>query len=176
LITAVSVIAAALAVAGAWQWPYTNSGQTSSIDTGGPSTQPAPGSAGSAGSPGTSGSAGSPASPEGDIRGEAAPALRRLVQRHWRKRLYEPEPEPKQEPKDPPPPLRISLVGTVLEPGRSQAIIRDSNGDTGFYRVGQQVGPDAHPATIESIGDNTIQVRRRGDVRTLKRNNAGSGS
>ncbi|MCC7409034.1 MAG: hypothetical protein IT442_13270 [Phycisphaeraceae bacterium] len=61
------------------------------------------------------------------------------------------------------PPLRVKLLGTVIEPGQSVAIVQDSTGKTLFLDVGQTV----EDATIQSIEPDRVTVRYYDEDREL---------
>lgn len=73
--------------------------------------------------------------------------------RPLRQALYDPPPPPPPE-VSPPPPLRIKLLGTILEPGNSEAIVMTSGGEMKMLRVGAVI----EDATVETIEDNQITV------------------
>lgn len=78
-----------------------------------------------------------------------------------------PPPPPKVEVKPPPPPIRAQLLGTVINPSRSQAIIRDEQGSVTFRTVGESVSA-AHPdAIIEEILATSIRLRRNETSETM---------
>ncbi|MCC7406889.1 MAG: hypothetical protein IT442_02380, partial [Phycisphaeraceae bacterium] len=61
------------------------------------------------------------------------------------------------------PPLRVKLLGTVIEPGQSVAIVQDSAGKTLFLDIGQTV----EDATIQSIEPDRVTVRYYDEDREL---------
>ena len=93
------------------------------------------------------------------------PALndfRGLWDKPIRRALYDPPPPPLPA-ATPPPPLRLKLLGTVLESGRSEAILMAANGEVKMLRVGAVVDD----ATIKTIGDAQITVHYHGQDLTL---------
>lgn len=79
--------------------------------------------------------------------------FRSVWDRPLRQALYDPPPPPPPE-VSPPPPLRIKLLGTILEPGNSEAIVMTSGGEMKMLRVGAVI----EDATVETIEDNQITV------------------
>ncbi|MCC7409227.1 MAG: hypothetical protein IT442_14270 [Phycisphaeraceae bacterium] len=61
------------------------------------------------------------------------------------------------------PPLRVKLLGTVIEPGQSVAILQDSAGKTLFLSAGQTV----EEATVQSIEPDRVTVRYYDEDRVL---------
>lgn len=92
-----------------------------------------------------------------------------LLSRRLQRRLFDPPPPPKQEEvKPPPPPLNVKLLGTVIDPSKSQAIIQDGRGSVSFRSLGQPVSSDFPDSTIEEILPGAIRVRRTEHVDTVK--------
>ncbi|MEM8670551.1 MAG: hypothetical protein AAGG48_23700 [Planctomycetota bacterium] len=84
--------------------------------------------------------------------------------------LFDPPPPPPPEVKaePPPPPVRDQLIGTVIDPDRPQAIIRNMKGSVTFRAIGQAVS-DAYPnAIIEEIKESSIVLRRGEFTETLE--------
>lgn len=76
---------------------------------------------------------------------------------HWSLDLHRPlhdPPPPRQAAPTGPPPLRLRLVGTVIEPGHAQAIVRTADGEIAFKREGDT----ADGARIERIEETRIEV------------------
>ncbi|MEM9109980.1 MAG: hypothetical protein AAGC72_08140 [Planctomycetota bacterium] len=70
--------------------------------------------------------------------------------------LYDPPPVVQDKPPPPPPtPPSVRLAGTVVEPGRSVAFLRDRSGSTRVVQVGQVVDG----AELLSIEDQHVSVR-----------------
>lgn len=93
------------------------------------------------------------------------PALndfRGLWDKPIRRTLYDPPPPPPPA-AIPPPPLRLKLLGTVLESGRSEAILMTTNGEVKMLRAGAVVDN----ATVLTIGDAQITVHYHGQEITL---------
>ena len=103
-----------------------------------------------------------------DNTSDATPGLKlRDLEPLWSLRLqqplYDPPPVVVAEPKFVPPPLGIRLLGTIVEPDNSQAILMAADGEIVFQRVGQTVGD----ATIESITADAITVTYYEEILTL---------
>jgi hypothetical protein len=81
------------------------------------------------------------------------PELEALCQQDLRRPLYDaPPPVPiAAPPPAPPSPLPFKLAGTVIEPGRSQALLQMADGKLQFNRVGDSVGGSG-------TGDNGAQI------------------
>lgn len=61
------------------------------------------------------------------------------------------------------PPLRLTLLGTILEPGQALAVLRDSGGKTQFLEIGQSL----EEATVLSIEAAAVSLDYHGETRTL---------
>lgn len=89
----------------------------------------------------------------------------------WRRRLreplYDPPPPPPPE-KKPLPPLRSKLIGTILQPGASQAIIEAPGGRVEFRSEGDELGPHDQEAVVVEIGPSSVKVARGEEVTELK--------
>jgi hypothetical protein len=85
--------------------------------------------------------------------------------RPLRRPLYDPPP-PKPEVKELPP-LQLELLGTIIEPPNSIAIIRSGQGSSEYKRIGDQLGPADSPASLIEIGPSEIVVERSGQRITL---------
>lgn len=87
----------------------------------------------------------------------------------WRRRLrrplYDPPPPPPKIVKKELPPIRSKLLGTILEPGASRAMISVPGGAVEFRSEGDLLGPHDPDAKIESINAQSITVSR-GDETT----------
>jgi hypothetical protein len=96
------------------------------------------------------------------------PTLKEFAQ-YWerplRRALYDP-PLPKPEVKQLPP-LQLELLGTIIEPPNSMAIVRTEQGLTEYKRVGDTVGPADGPAKIVEIGPSEIVMERTSERVTL---------
>lgn len=77
--------------------------------------------------------------------------------------LYDPPPPPPPE-IVPPPPLRLKLLGTIVEPGRSEAIVSTAAGQIEMARVGMTLDK----ATIRTIEDGQITVEYYDQTLTLE--------
>ena len=93
----------------------------------------------------------------------------KLCDRPLRQQLYDPPP-PKVEIK-PLPPLRVELLGTIIEESNSMALVRSETGSVEYKRVGDVVGPIESPAKLVTIDADTITVERATERVTLKVNN-----
>jgi len=83
-----------------------------------------------------------------------------------RRPLYDPPP-PKVEVKQLPP-LQIELLGTVIEPENSLAIIRSEQGSIAYKRVGDSLGPDGSAANIQEIEQDSIILKREEERITIR--------
>jgi hypothetical protein len=89
-----------------------------------------------------------------------------LWDRPLRRELYDPPP-PKPLVKQLPP-LRVELLGTILEAANSMAIVRSEQGRIEYKRAGDSVGPADSPAQLVEIGADSIVVVRADERVTLK--------
>ena len=80
-----------------------------------------------------------------------------------RRPLYDPPPPPPPQ-IPPPPPLRLKLLGTIVESGRSEAIVSVATGQIEMARVGTTLDD----ATIRSIEDGRITVDYHDQTLTLE--------
>lgn len=78
------------------------------------------------------------------------PPLRRV--------LYDPPP-PQPEVKQLPP-LQIELLGTIVEPANSMAMVRMAHGGVEYKRVGDAIGPADSPGNLVEIHGDSIIVER----------------
>lgn len=83
-----------------------------------------------------------------------------------RRPLYDPPPPP------PPqvvvkqlPPLQAKLLGTILEPGASRAMIELPGGTVEFRAEGEPLGPQDPGAIVEAIEPDRVRIAR-GDEKT----------
>jgi hypothetical protein len=109
--------------------------------------------------------------------------LEALCQQDLRRPLYDaPPPVPIAAPPPPPPaPLPFKLAGTVIEPGRSQALLQMADGRIQLNRVGDTVGGPAagiNTAQILQIDrDNiTLMYHGRQQVLNIEKTQLGKGS
>lgn len=93
--------------------------------------------------------------------------------RRLRRPLYDPPPPPPKIIKKQLPPIRSKLLGTILEPGASRAMVRIPSGAVEFLSEGDPLGPHDPDATIEAIDAQSIRVSR-GDETTQLTIDAGS--
>lgn len=87
-------------------------------------------------------------------------AFQSLLDQKLRAPLYDPPP-PKPEPPKPPEPIRVDLrlVGTVLEPGRNQAMLADQKGKIIFCRVGDAISSQPGGISLESVSETDAVLR-----------------
>jgi hypothetical protein len=105
--------------------------------------------------------------PEADKNKEPSrEELTQLLDRPLRQALYDPPP-PAPEVKQLPP-LQVELLGTILEPENSMAIIRAEGGSVQYKRVGETMGPAECPASLIDIQSDAIVVERHEERLTLK--------
>ena len=88
------------------------------------------------------------------------------LDRPLRQSLYDPPP-PVPEVKQLPP-LQVELLGTILEPENSMAIVRSQEGSVQYKRVGETIGPMDSPASVREILTDSIVVEREKERLTLK--------
>lgn len=81
-------------------------------------------------------------------------------QRLLRRPLYDPPPVPKKIVKKKPRPIKVKLMGTILEAENSQAFVKLSNGAVELRRVGDQVSDDPRDGQIALIMASEIVIRR----------------
>jgi hypothetical protein len=93
-------------------------------------------------------------------------AFAQLLDCPLRQALYDPPP-PVPEVKQVPP-LQVELLGTIVEPENSMAIIRSEGGSVQYKRVGETLGPADSPASVEEIHSDAIVVQRLEERLTLK--------
>jgi len=86
-----------------------------------------------------------------------------IWQKDLRRPLYDPPPVAVIRKKPAKSKLRIKLVGTVIEPGFSYAIVKTDSGQTRLVAVGQS----AEGAEVVSVRDGTATIRFAGEVRQL---------
>ncbi len=85
-----------------------------------------------------------------------------LARRPLRPPLYDPPPRVVE--KSPPPPLRITLLGTVIEPGQSKALLRNGAGEVAMVPEGAVVDQ----ARIDNVEVGRITVTYHGQTLTLE--------
>jgi len=95
-------------------------------------------------------------------------------ERPLRRPLYDPPPpKPKPVEKPQPEPIRATLVATMTNADNaalSHALIRLSNGQQVFLKVGQSLGPENKNVEIVEIQDGLVRVRRGKEELELKVN------
>ena len=80
----------------------------------------------------------------------------------WTKRLRRPlyDPPPPVVQKKELPPLRVALLGTIIESDNSMAIVSSPDGNVEYKRVGDHVGPaDSSAAVVEILSDSIVVER-----------------
>lgn len=82
-----------------------------------------------------------------------------------RRPLYDPPPKPaaKQVPIKKQIPS-LQLVGTIVEPGRSVAIVKMGSDKLQLKRVGESLGPKGDDCLVESVDSDSIVVRRGSEL------------
>jgi hypothetical protein len=88
------------------------------------------------------------------------------LDRPLRQAFYDPPP-PTPEVKQLPP-LQVELLGTIIEPENSMAIVRTDQGSVQYKRVGDCVGPADSPASVLEIQADAIVLERATERLTLK--------
>jgi len=88
-----------------------------------------------------------------------------LWDRPLRRALYDPPPPPPVVRELPP--LGVELLGTIIEPDNSMALVRSEQGSVEYKRVGDIVGPVDSPASVVEIGAESIIVERAEERITL---------
>jgi hypothetical protein len=101
-----------------------------------------------------------------ETRGPARADFAKLCERPLRRALYDPQP-PKLEVRQLPP-LRLELLGTIIEESNSMAIVRSEQGSTQYKRIGDAIGPADSPANVVEITANSIIMERGKERITLK--------
>lgn len=86
-----------------------------------------------------------------------------IYKRDLRKPLYDPKPKAVIKVAPVKPKLTIQLLGTVVEPGFTYAILKDSKGKTKFVSVGQSLDG----AELKSISAKSITVIFNGEEQIL---------
>lgn len=90
------------------------------------------------------------------------------LQPYWsrplRRPLYDPPPKKEEKPKFVPPPLKVKLLGTIMEPGNAQAILMTSNGEVVMQRAGDTV----EGAVIQEVTSTAIKVLYHDQTLDLK--------
>jgi hypothetical protein len=96
-------------------------------------------------------------------------ALLRLAKRDLRPPLYDPPPPPEPQPRtDPPTPLTVQLVGTILEPGHAMAILQQPDGSTEICAAGESIDHAGRPLTVTEVGARSAVVTWSGRSQTLE--------
>ena len=90
----------------------------------------------------------------------------------WKVRLRRPlyDPPPPEAPKvvkKEAPPIRAVLLGTIIEPGASRAMIKLPGGAVEFRGLGDPLGDQDPGAVVTEIGPQSIRVARDEDVTEL---------
>lgn len=83
--------------------------------------------------------------------------------------LYDPPPPPPPKVvKKELPPIRTKLLGTIIEPGASRAMISLPGGGVEFRSSGEPLGPQDPEAVIAKINAESISVARGSETTELK--------
>ena len=80
---------------------------------------------------------------------------------HWNRHLQRPLFDPPQSVEaeiEPPRPLELNLIGTVIERGSSTALISGEDGRVRFCKVGDLVGTKPSQATVQEIQSTTVRL------------------
>jgi len=108
---------------------------------------------------------------------EQLPALKEFNP-HWdkplRRPLFDPPPVVVPPPKkEPPPPLNVRLVGTIIEPGKTIAMLTNARNSLEFKQVGDTLGAGKALATITSIENSRVVVQYAGETVVLTMQDGG---
>ncbi len=68
----------------------------------------------------------------------------------------------------PPPTLQLTLVGTIIESGKSLAIIADSSGDFDVKGVGESLELSPAGVSVKRIDSEQVELQYRGKTSTVK--------
>ena len=79
-----------------------------------------------------------------------------------------PVPRPVTPAPPPPPTLEMTLVGTIIEPGNSLAIIADAAGEFDVKGVGESLELNPPGVSVKSIESEQVQLQYRGETSTVK--------
>jgi hypothetical protein len=91
-----------------------------------------------------------------------------LWERPLRRPLFDPPPRPQVvAEKKALPPLRARLLATMIEAENSMALLRLSNGEVVFRKVGQPLGAEEPTAKIARIEAGSVSVTREGNETRL---------
>jgi len=92
-----------------------------------------------------------------------------LWDKRLRRPLYDPPPPtPKVAEVKKLPPLQIKLLGTIIEPGKSQAMLATPRGTVELKRVGDTIDSEQPPAELVTIERDRVVLKRQGDLITLE--------
>ena len=111
---------------------------------------------------------------------KSAPALAESAfEAHWerplRRPLYDPPPPvPPPVVKEPLPPLQAKLLATMVEPGKTMAMLQLPGGQVVFRKVGEVVGPEPGNPTIAEIQPGAVTVTRGDETTKLFVDGAGN--
>lgn len=120
---------------------------------------------------------GRPSRPAANDNHDALPELKEF-EAHWNKPLRRPlfDPPPVVVPppkKEPPPPLNVRLVGTIIEPGKTIAMLTNARNALEFKQVGETVGSGKLLATITAIENSRVVVQYAGETLVLTMQDGG---
>ncbi|MEX2672295.1 MAG: hypothetical protein WD294_09325 [Phycisphaeraceae bacterium] len=101
-------------------------------------------------------------------------ALLRVTTRNWRQPLFDvtettPEDTQQQAPRPASAvPMTVQLMGTVIEHGRSMALLRKTDGTIAICSEGETVDDSGGPVLVERVEANSVTVHYAGAARTLE--------
>jgi hypothetical protein len=122
--------------------------------------------------PGRTGAAGPSYRQPGEGDGISRDELARLCARDLRRPLFAPEPtveqaekpEPRPQPRRP---MSAQLVGTIVEPGRSMAVFRMSDGSFELCGTGESIEDPGGEVKVRNIEPYEVTVNYASQTRTL---------
>ena len=107
-----------------------------------------------------------------------APLSLKEFEPHWNKPLRRPifDPPPVVIPppkKEVPPPLNVRLVGTIIEPGETVAMLANARNSLEFKKVGDSWGAGKLLATITAIENSRVTIQYAGETIVLTMQDGG---